>query len=125
MKRERQWSTRPSDSLPGGRRAVVVGLIEKASSPSEGAKLARARFMIVADEQGNVISLIQSLFSAFGSGIVANDTGIVLHNRGSGFVPSPAIRTRSARASDHGMAGASDDPEGRSAVSAARSARCQ
>ena len=45
--------------------------------------------MIVADEQGNVISLIQSLFSAFGSGIVAGDTGIVLHNRGSGFVRTP------------------------------------
>jgi gamma-glutamyltranspeptidase/glutathione hydrolase len=42
-------------------------------------------YMTVADGQGNVVSLIQSLFSDFGSGIVAGDTGIVLQNRGSLF----------------------------------------
>src|SRR5439155_6090306 len=42
-------------------------------------------YMTCADEQGNVVSLIQSLFSDFGSGIVAGDTGIVLQNRGSLF----------------------------------------
>ena len=41
--------------------------------------------MTAADGKGNVVSLIQSLFSDFGSGIVAGDTGIVLHNRGSAF----------------------------------------
>ena len=42
-------------------------------------------YMTAADGHGNFVSLIQSLFSDFGSGIVAGDTGIVLHNRGSGF----------------------------------------
>jgi len=42
-------------------------------------------YMTVADGKGNFVSLIQSLFSDFGSGIVAGDTGIVLHNRGSSF----------------------------------------
>jgi gamma-glutamyltranspeptidase/glutathione hydrolase len=42
-------------------------------------------YMTVADGQGNVVSLIQSLFSDFGSGLVAGDTGIVLHNRGALF----------------------------------------
>jgi gamma-glutamyltranspeptidase/glutathione hydrolase len=42
-------------------------------------------YLTVADGGGNVISLIQSIFSNFGAGIVAGDTGIVLHNRGSGF----------------------------------------
>jgi gamma-glutamyltranspeptidase / glutathione hydrolase len=42
-------------------------------------------YMTAADGQGNVISLIQSLFASFGAGIVAGDTGITLHNRGSGF----------------------------------------
>jgi len=42
-------------------------------------------YMTVADGQGNVVSLIQSLFSDFGSGVVAGDTGILLHNRGSLF----------------------------------------
>ena len=42
-------------------------------------------YMTAADGQGNVISLIQSLFASFGAGIVAGETGIALHNRGSGF----------------------------------------
>ncbi len=41
--------------------------------------------MTVADGKGNAVSLIQSLFADFGSGITAGDTGIVLHNRGSSF----------------------------------------
>jgi len=42
-------------------------------------------YLTAADDKGNVISLIQSLFEAFGAGIVAGDTGIVLHDRGAGF----------------------------------------
>ena len=42
-------------------------------------------YLSVADEDGNVVSLIQSLFAAFGSGLVVPETGIVLHNRGSLF----------------------------------------
>lgn len=46
-------------------------------------------YLTAADGRGNVVSFIQSLFSAFGSGLVAGDTGITLHNRGSGFVLTP------------------------------------
>jgi gamma-glutamyltranspeptidase / glutathione hydrolase len=46
-------------------------------------------YMTAADGKGNFISLIQSLYSDFGSGIVAGDTGILLHNRGSGFNLTP------------------------------------
>jgi gamma-glutamyltranspeptidase/glutathione hydrolase len=42
-------------------------------------------YMTVADREGNVVSLIQSIFESFGAGIVAGDTGIALHNRGSLF----------------------------------------
>ena len=42
-------------------------------------------YMTVADGNGNIVSLIQSLFSEFGSGIVAGETGIALHNRGALF----------------------------------------
>ena len=42
-------------------------------------------YLTVADREGNVVSLIQSIYEAFGAGIVAGDTGIVLHNRGSLF----------------------------------------
>jgi gamma-glutamyltranspeptidase/glutathione hydrolase len=47
-------------------------------------------YLTVADGQGNVVSLIQSIYESFGSGIVAGDTGIVLHNRGSQFSLDPA-----------------------------------
>jgi gamma-glutamyltranspeptidase / glutathione hydrolase len=46
-------------------------------------------YMTAADGKGNFVSLIQSLYSDFGSGIVAGDTGILLHNRGSGFNLTP------------------------------------
>ena len=40
---------------------------------------------VVADGSGNVVSVIQSVFNAFGSGVVAPDTGVLLHNRGRHF----------------------------------------
>ena len=46
-------------------------------------------YLAAADGQGNVVSFIQSLFGSFGAGIVAGDTGITLHNRGSGFTLAP------------------------------------
>ena len=42
-------------------------------------------YLTAADAEGNVISLIQSLYETFGSGIVAGDTGIALHNRANLF----------------------------------------
>ena len=42
-------------------------------------------YLTAADKDGNVISLIQSIYESFGAGIVAGDTGITLHNRGSLF----------------------------------------
>jgi gamma-glutamyltranspeptidase/glutathione hydrolase len=56
---------------------------------SEGAKAGDTVYLTAADGQGNVISLIQSLFSGFGAGIVAGETGIALQNRGSGFTLTP------------------------------------
>ena len=47
-------------------------------------------YLAAADDQGNLVSLIQSLYAGFGAGIVAGETGIVLHNRGSLFVTDPA-----------------------------------
>jgi gamma-glutamyltranspeptidase/glutathione hydrolase len=42
-------------------------------------------YLSVVDRDGNMVSLIQSNFNEFGSGIVAPETGFVLHNRGALF----------------------------------------
>lgn len=46
-------------------------------------------YVTCVDRDRNVVSLIHSLFMGFGSGVVAGDTGICLHNRGAGFVAEP------------------------------------
>ena len=54
-----------------------------------GRDLGDTIYLTAADSEGNVVSFIQSLFGAFGAGFVAGETGITLHNRGSGFVLTP------------------------------------
>jgi len=53
-------------------------------------------YLTVADREGNVVSLIQSLYESFGAAIVAGDTGVVLHNRGSLFSLKPGHPNRLA-----------------------------
>src|SRR5262249_10538274 len=47
-------------------------------------------YLTVVDREGNMVSLIQSNYAAFGSGIVAAGTGFALHNRGGLFNLDPA-----------------------------------
>ncbi|MEI6837005.1 MAG: gamma-glutamyltransferase family protein [Alcaligenaceae bacterium] len=46
-------------------------------------------YLCASDADGRMISLIQSNFKGFGSGVVVPKTGIALQNRGSGFVTTP------------------------------------
>jgi gamma-glutamyltranspeptidase/glutathione hydrolase len=46
-------------------------------------------YFAVADREGNIASWIQSISAAWGSGVLVEGFGFVLHNRGAGFVLDP------------------------------------
>jgi gamma-glutamyltranspeptidase/glutathione hydrolase len=70
-------------------RTYEAGRPAGTATPSSGDMSVEATgdtiYLTAADRDGNVVSLIQSLYESFGAGIVAGDTGIVLQNRGSLF----------------------------------------
>ena len=90
---------------PGRPRAPLAQLLSKEYAAGLRKRIDRSRtvaestsgppggedtvYLTVVDKDRNVVSFIQSIFSAFGSGLVAGDTGIVLHNRGAGFSFDP------------------------------------
>ena len=60
---------------------------EKALQPSAGKpELSGTVYLCTADEEGNMVSYIQSNYMGFGSGVVVPGTGIALHNRGHNFM---------------------------------------
>ncbi|MDO4870360.1 MAG: gamma-glutamyltransferase [Bacillota bacterium] len=66
------------------RRAQIDG--KAASDPAEwDLKSSDTVYLTAADQNGNVISFITSIFKEFGSGVVPEGTGIIMQNRGSLF----------------------------------------
>lgn len=57
--------------------------------PDARAEDADTVLLTVADDEGNLVSYINSRFAGFGSGLVAGETGIALQNRGSSFSLDP------------------------------------
>ncbi|APX96088.1 gamma-glutamyltransferase family protein [Natronorubrum daqingense] len=53
--------------------------------PNANAEDADTVLLTVGDEDGNLVSYINSRFAGFGSGLVAGETGIALQNRGASF----------------------------------------
>jgi gamma-glutamyltranspeptidase/glutathione hydrolase len=65
------------------RRARIA---RRAAAPAPAPPAAGDTIAIVAaDAAGNAVSVIQSLYHEFGSGVVAGDTGVLLQNRGAFF----------------------------------------
>ncbi|HKO14679.1 MAG TPA: gamma-glutamyltransferase [Gemmatimonadaceae bacterium] len=59
--------------------------------PGPGLTSSETIYLTVADEQGNMVSFINSLFDEFGSGVVVPGTGFALQDRGSGFTMQPGL----------------------------------
>lgn len=62
------------------RRADIADVAGPVMS-SYAAAGADTTYLCAADGDGNAVSLIESVFSVFGSGVVAGDTGLVMNNR--------------------------------------------
>ncbi|KAG2197303.1 hypothetical protein INT46_001810 [Mucor plumbeus] len=69
-------------------RSELIDLNNRNSDISKGypEKSGNTVYFSVVDEEGNACSFINSTFMHFGSHIVVDNTGIVLHNRGCNFV---------------------------------------
>ena len=84
------------DRARAARRAKQVDMAKAACevAPDRLAGLTDAKggdtiYLSVVDKDGNIVSLIQSIYSAFGSGIVPEGAGFALHNRGGLFTLEP------------------------------------
>jgi gamma-glutamyltranspeptidase/glutathione hydrolase len=79
----KSWAQERAADVTGRASDVSYGV------PDTHAEDADTVLLTVADSEGNVVSFINSLFHGFGSGIVADDTGVVLQNRGASFSLDP------------------------------------
>ena len=70
-------------------RSTLIDATRVQPSVAPGSFTGDTVYLCAADQEGNVVSLIQSNYMGFGSLVVVDDTGIVLHNRGAYFSLDP------------------------------------
>lgn len=78
-----------SDSYARSRRDQIKMDASLIPHPGHPAGHGDTVYLSVADQYGNMVSWIQSLYMGFGSGLTAGSTGIQLHNRGANFNLEP------------------------------------
>jgi gamma-glutamyltranspeptidase/glutathione hydrolase len=78
-----------SDSYISGLRSLISDDRALETLPAAGSRHKDTVYISVVDADGNCCSFINSIFNSFGSGIVAADTGVVMHNRGFSFSTKP------------------------------------
>lgn len=78
-----------SDSYISGLRGLISDDHALQTLPAAGSLHKDTVYVSVVDSDGNCCSFINSLFQSFGSGIVAGDTGVAMHNRGFSFSMQP------------------------------------
>ena len=66
-------------------RRALIDPLRAQPSVAPGSFTGDTVYLCAADGDGNVVSLIQSNYMGFGSGVVVDETGIVLQNRGAYF----------------------------------------
>lgn len=78
-----------SERYTAGRRALIRGDVALDPRPGRPDRHGDTVYLTVADEEGNMVSWIQSLYMGFGSGLTAGATGVQLQNRGANFTLEP------------------------------------
>lgn len=73
------------DYVAARRARIDAGAAAERVEPGEAAQQSETVFLVVADDEGNQIAFIHSIYEYFGSGVVVPGTGFVLQNRGAGF----------------------------------------
>ncbi len=70
----------------------AAATLKSPPAPRSAAAMARdgdTTYILAIDEAGNAVSLIQSIFAPWGSGVFVPETGVLMNNRMCGFVLTP------------------------------------